>query len=89
MNGLSTKSPDGLLAFINLNETFGFNNFADRVKNNNWRVGELVIHPATKIDSVYQGKMTDSRLNEYKLFSNDKMKEYIVSKYKLVSYKDV
>ena len=58
------------------------NNIDYVFKNIQWgkhNVGEFVIHPATKNDSPYFGKIIDQRITEYELFSSEKTKKEIDS----------
>lgn len=82
-------SPDGLITFKNPNENFDSGDFMGRIVKTNDEIGELVIHPATQIDSAYLGKMTDNRLKECALFSSVDMKQYLSNHCELVSYHDL
>ena len=63
--------------------------FGDRMISNNIDVVELVIHPATKIDSIFQGSLTNRRVSEFSVFSKFQMKQYLEKYFELTSYKSI
>lgn len=71
------KSPNGLICCLRNKDV----NVLDYiVKNIRWKnnvVGEYVIHPATKADSPFFGKIVEQRITEYKIFTNPNTKEII------------
>ena len=83
------KSPNGLATFIDSKESFIKMDFGDRMISNNIDVVELVIHPATKIDSIFQGSLTNRRVSEFSVFSKFQMKQYLEKYFELTSYKSI
>lgn len=80
-------SPEGLIVTLRASDM----NYIDYVfKNIQWgkhNVGEFVIHPATKNDSPYFGKIIDQRITEYELFISEKtIKEIEACGIQLVNY---
>ena len=72
-------SPDGLIVCLNKGD---INKLEYLFYNIGWKgneIGEYVIHPATENDSLYFGKMVESRIEEYKLFSDSETKKIIES----------
>lgn len=70
-------SPEGLIVTLCAKD---MNNIDYVFKNIQWRkhnVGEFVIHPATKNDSPFFGKIIDQRITEFELFSSEKTKKEI------------
>jgi len=64
------KMPDGVLMFINNSDRYDFTNSCKRILWNKYdEVVELYIHPATHVDSVFFGNITEGRIKEYLLFS--------------------
>ena len=50
-------------------------------------VGEYVIHPASKNDSPYFGKIVDQRMKEYEMFTSQKTRNTIMeNNIELVAY---
>lgn len=70
-------SPDGLIVCLNNGDTnnlkYTFNNICWK-KN---RIGEFVIHPATKNDSPYFGSIVEQRIREYEMFTGEETKRII------------
>lgn len=71
------SSPDGLIVCLNNSD---INNLEYLFKNISWKnktVGEYVIHPASKNDSPYFGKIIEQRIKEYEMFTSSITKEMI------------
>lgn len=83
------SSPDGLIVCLNGND---INNPEYVFSHIGWgekRIGEYVIHPATKNDSPYFGRIVDQRIKEYNMFTSAEMLNIIKSNgIELVSYGD-
>ena len=71
------SSPDGLIVCLNGSDVnkldYLFANISWKQKN----IGEYVIHPATKNDSPYFGKIVEQRIKEFEMFTDSKTKEII------------
>lgn len=80
-------SPEGLIVTICPKD---MNNISYVFRNIKWgkhQVGEFVIHPATRNDSPFFGKIVDQRILEYKLFSSEETsKEIRACGIELVNY---
>lgn len=64
------SSPDGLIVCLNNSD---INNLKYLFANISWKnknIGEYVIHPASKSDSLYFGKIVEQRIKEYKMFTS-------------------
>lgn len=71
------SSPNGVIVALNKADSKNPAYFFSHI---NWKdneVGEFVIHPATEKDSPYFGRMVESRIAEYKLFSDPETKKII------------
>ena len=70
-------SPDGLVVCLNHSD---INNLEYLFTNISWKnksVGEYVIHPASKYDSPYFGKIVEQRIKEYEMFVSSRTKQMI------------
>lgn len=82
-------SPDGLIVCLNKADSSRPEYLFSNIKWKKSRVGEFVIHPATEIDTEYFGRITDKRIQEYKLFTNPNTLKYIENAgLKLVNYSE-
>ncbi|MDP4152169.1 MAG: ChbG/HpnK family deacetylase [Bacillota bacterium] len=61
--------PDGLLTFVNKEDKLNLDAYKG-INQGGYRFAELMIHPATEIDSLYFGKLSEMRFSEYKFFSD-------------------
>lgn len=64
------SSPDGIIVPLNEEDKLDLEYVFKHI---NWKqgtVGEMVIHPATSIDSEYFGAITEKRIKEFLLFSD-------------------
>lgn len=81
------SSPDGLIVCLN---KLDINNLKYLFANITWKnknIGEYVIHPASKNDSLYFGKIVDQRIKEYEMFTSEQTLNTIINNnIKLVSY---
>lgn len=81
------SSPDGLIVCLNNSD---INNLEYLFANISWKdknIGEYVIHPASKNDSPYFGKIVEQRMKECQMFTSVKTLEIIIKNdIKLVSY---
>ena len=71
------SSPDGLIVCLNNSD---INNLEYLFSNISWRnknIGEYVIHPASKNDSPYFGKIVEQRIKEFEMFTLSKTQEII------------
>ena len=69
------SSPDGLIVCLSASD---INKPEYLFRNINWQdkeIGEYVIHPATKIDSPYFGKIGEQRIREYRQFKSEEQKK--------------
>ncbi len=76
-NKKGISSPDGLIVCLNNSD---INNLEYLFANISWKnkqVGEYVIHPASKNDSPYFGKLVEQRMKEYEIFTSSKTKQII------------
>lgn len=73
------SSPDGIIVALNKMDSKNPEYFFSHINWNNKDVGEFVIHPATEEDSPYFGKMVQTRIEEYKLFSDPRTKRFVES----------
>ena len=80
-------SPDGLIVCLN---SADINKPEYLFKNIEWKgknVGEYVIHPATKNDSPYFGKIVDQRIREYQQFTSEVQRQLFMDcGFELVNY---
>lgn len=71
------SSPDGLIVCLNGSDVnkldYLFANISWKQKN----IGEYVIHPASRNDSPYFGRIVEQRIKEYEMFTASKTKEII------------
>lgn len=83
-------SPDGRIVCLNENDINKPEYLFSHIE---WRkntIGEYVIHPAEKNDSLYFGKIVDQRFREYRMFTSEKTKEILNDEgIHLVSYSSV
>jgi predicted glycoside hydrolase/deacetylase ChbG (UPF0249 family) len=84
------SSPDGLIVCLNSADV---NKPEYLFQNIDWKgkkIGEYVIHPATKNDSPYFGKIVEQRIHEYQQFTSDEQR-VLFKKFKLelVNYNDL
>lgn len=71
------SSPDGLVVCLNRSD---INNLEYLFANISWKnknIGEYVIHPASKNDSPYFGKIVEQRIKEYEMFTSSRTKQII------------
>ena len=68
-------SPDGLIVCLNKEDINNLDYLFCNIRWDKKQIGEYVIHPATRNDSPYFGKIVEQRINEYKLFTAKKTKE--------------
>ena len=73
------SSPDGIIVALNKTDSKNPEYFFSNINWEDNSIGEFVIHPATEKDSPYFGKMVESRIEEYRLFSNPETKKIIES----------
>lgn len=64
--------PDGLIVNLDEKERSDIEYTLSNIGWKNTCCGEYVIHPATKCDSKFFGKIVDKRIEEYKQFSDEK-----------------
>lgn len=70
-------SPDGLIVCLNNADINRMEYVFANIKWGRKTVGEYVIHPATRNDSPYFGRIVDQRLNEYQMFTSTETKNII------------
>ncbi len=71
------SSPDGVIVALNKADVKNPEYFFSHISWKDNEVGEFVIHPATEKDSPYFGKMVETRIEEYKMFSDVQTKKII------------
>lgn len=70
-------SPNGLIVALNEKDRNKPEYLFSHIAWKKSTIGEYVIHPATKNDSPYFGKIVDQRLREYRMFSSEETKEIL------------
>ena len=84
------NSPDGLIVCLNKDDVNRLDYLFSHIEWDKNHVGEYVIHPATKNDSSYFGKIVDQRINEYTLFTAQDTKQILEeNNIELVSYENI
>ena len=87
-NRLGISSPNGLIVCLNDKDVNDLKYLFSNIKWNRSTVGEYVIHPSTKNDSNYFGRIVEQRMKEYEQFTDNNLKEvFKKNKIELVSYK--
>ncbi len=71
------SSPDGIIVALNKADSKNPEYFFSNINWQDCDIGEFVIHPATEKDSAYFGNMVETRIEEYKLFSDIQTKKII------------
>lgn len=71
------KSPDGRICCLNGEDYHDLRYAFANIQWNGKRTTEFVIHPATHCDSEYFGGMTQNRMIEYRLFTDEHTKELL------------
>ena len=72
------NSPNGLLVCLNKEDVNNLEHVFRNIACKEKQICEYVIHPATKNDSPFFGKIVEQRIKEYELFTSNKTKELIV-----------
>ena len=76
-NRKGISSPDGIIIALNKDDSKNSEYCFSHINWGKNNIGEFVIHPAIENDSPYFGKMVESRIEEYKRFSNPETKRII------------
>ena len=83
-------SPNGLIVCLNKEDVTNLEYVFRNINCNENQTCEYVIHPATKNDSPFFGKIVEQRIKEYELFTSNKTKALIVEAgLKLSTYEDI
>lgn len=69
------RMPDGMLNFRNLQDKCDFEAVVNQIQWGKWQTAELVLHPATSVDSPHFGNLTEKRVEEYRYFCRDGLRE--------------
>ncbi|MBR4747959.1 MAG: ChbG/HpnK family deacetylase [Abditibacteriota bacterium] len=72
-----TGLPDGIIIFMDSADAEDLNYAFSNIQWNDKQVGELVIHPATECDSPYFGSMSESRIIEHVLYTQNNVRELL------------
>lgn len=70
-------SPNGLIVCLNKEDINNLEYLFHNINCNENKICEYVIHPATKCDSPFFGKIIEQRIKEFELFTSDNTKEMI------------
>lgn len=70
-------SPNGLIVCLNKSDVIRPDHLFTNIEWKNKLIGEYVIHPATKIDSPFFGRIVDQRIREYEIFTDLTTLKYI------------
>lgn len=71
------SSPNGLIVCLNKEDINKLGYVFQNIRWGKKKIGEYVIHPATKNDSCYFGKIVEQRLREFQMFTSEKTKKTI------------
>lgn len=83
-------SPNGLVVCLNKEDVNNFEHVLENINCREHEICEYVIHPATKIDSLYFGKIGAQRIKEYEMFTSSKTKDMLLKAgIELNTYKNV
>lgn len=81
------KSPEGLIVCLNYSDVNRLDYVFNNIKWEKADVAEYVIHPATKNDSPFFGKIVEQRIKEYNMFTSEKTLQSIkMAGIELVNY---
>ena len=69
------SSPDGIIVCLNSLDVNKLEYLFTNISWKNKNVGEYVIHPASRNDSPYFGKIVEQRIKEYEMFTSDETKQ--------------
>lgn len=84
------KSPDGLIVCLNNSDVNKLEYTFSHICWGKNKIGEYVIHPATKCDSPYFGKIVDQRIKEFEMFSDKRTLEIFKNNnIQLIDYKKI
>lgn len=68
------NTPDGIITYYNDLDYLEINHVFSDIKWKKGSIAELIIHPATQIDSKYFKDLSDQRIEEYKFYKNSELK---------------
>lgn len=84
------KTPDGIILCLNPEDEHNLEHIFNNIKWGHHRIAEVVMHPATHVDTELMGTFTDIRIKEYKLFCSQEAYDVIrKANIELVSYEEL
>lgn len=75
---IGIKAPDGMLVHKHEDDKLDMEYVLKNIQWNNKNTAELIIHPAMSNDSLHFGRITDQRIREFELFTDNNLKILIM-----------